>query len=171
MFFFFSIHFLGCQACEWLGNACGTVPQVGKAVIIIYIQAECLGPLVFHSSVALGSRFMVTVSETQHVGRVILFYSSEKKNKIWWCLISVCDKHNALSLCFMLYILMLCLCFQLGGLTPLHIAASIPGEEGVQIMQYLLNSVLDLDARAEDGNEVYGPDKVSCFLISSSFSC
>ncbi|XP_032057774.1 LOW QUALITY PROTEIN: ankyrin repeat and MYND domain-containing protein 1 [Aythya fuligula] len=48
---------------------------------------------------------------------------------------------------------------KLGGLTPLHIAASIPGEEGVQIMQYLLNSVLDLDARAEDGNEVYGPDK------------
>uniref|UniRef100_A0A8C3BRQ6 Ankyrin repeat and MYND domain containing 1 n=1 Tax=Cairina moschata TaxID=8855 RepID=A0A8C3BRQ6_CAIMO len=45
---------------------------------------------------------------------------------------------------------------KLGGLTPLHIAASIPGEEGVQIMQYLLNSVLDLDARAEDGNEVYG---------------
>uniref|UniRef100_A0A8C3BSC2 Ankyrin repeat and MYND domain containing 1 n=1 Tax=Cairina moschata TaxID=8855 RepID=A0A8C3BSC2_CAIMO len=50
---------------------------------------------------------------------------------------------------------------KLGGLTPLHIAASIPGEEGVQIMQYLLNSVLDLDARAEDGNEVYGPDKVT----------
>lgn len=64
---------------------------------------------------------------------------------------------------------MLCLCFQLGGLTPLHIAASIPGEEGVQITQYLLHSAPDLNARAEDGNEIYGPDKVRCFS-SSSFS-
>ncbi|XP_064360413.1 ankyrin repeat and MYND domain-containing protein 1-like [Dromaius novaehollandiae] len=47
-----------------------------------------------------------------------------------------------------------------GGLTPLHIAVSIPGEEGVQITQYLLHSAPDLDARAEDGNEVYGPDQV-----------
>eukprot|EP00076_Gallus_gallus_P010844 XP_004945810.1 ankyrin repeat and MYND domain-containing protein 1 isoform X3 [Gallus gallus] len=45
------------------------------------------------------------------------------------------------------------------GLSPLHIAASIPGEEGVQITEYLLSSALDLDARAEDGNEVYGPDE------------
>ncbi|KAM6193118.1 ankyrin repeat and MYND domain-containing protein 1-like [Sarcoramphus papa] len=48
---------------------------------------------------------------------------------------------------------------KLGGLTPLHIAASIPGEEGVQITQYLLHSAPDLNARAEDGNEIYGPDK------------
>ncbi|CAM9683291.1 unnamed protein product [Bubo scandiacus] len=48
---------------------------------------------------------------------------------------------------------------KLGGLTPLHIAVSIPGEEGVQITQYLLHSVPDLNARAEDGNEIYGPDK------------
>ncbi|XP_009954664.1 PREDICTED: ankyrin repeat and MYND domain-containing protein 1, partial [Leptosomus discolor] len=47
----------------------------------------------------------------------------------------------------------------LGGLTPLHIAASIPGEEGVRITQYLLHSAPDLNARAEDGNEIYGPDK------------
>ncbi|XP_052537255.1 ankyrin repeat and MYND domain-containing protein 1 isoform X1 [Tympanuchus pallidicinctus] len=45
------------------------------------------------------------------------------------------------------------------GLSPLHIAASIPGEEGVQITEYLLSCALDLDARAEDGNEVYGPDE------------
>lgn len=64
---------------------------------------------------------------------------------------------------------MLYLCFQLGGLTALHIAASIPGEEGVQITQYFLHSAPDLNARAEDGNELYGPDKVCCFL-SSSFS-
>ncbi|XP_010184264.1 PREDICTED: ankyrin repeat and MYND domain-containing protein 1, partial [Mesitornis unicolor] len=44
---------------------------------------------------------------------------------------------------------------KLGGLTPLHIAASIPGKEGVQITQYLLHSALDLNARAEDGNEIY----------------
>ncbi|KAF1471657.1 Ankyrin repeat and MYND domain-containing protein 1, partial [Megadyptes antipodes antipodes] len=50
---------------------------------------------------------------------------------------------------------------KLGGLTPLHIAVSIPGEEGVQITQYLLHSAPDLNARAEDGNEIYGPDKVS----------
>lgn len=57
------------------------------------------------------------------------------------------------------------------GLSPLHIAASIPGEEGVQITEYLLSSALDLDARAEDGNEVYGPDEVSFSFISSSFTC
>ncbi|XP_030362590.1 ankyrin repeat and MYND domain-containing protein 1-like isoform X2 [Strigops habroptila] len=49
---------------------------------------------------------------------------------------------------------------KLGGLTPLHIAASIPGQEGVQITQYLLHSAPDLNARAEDGNEIYGPDKI-----------
>ncbi|XP_042642859.1 ankyrin repeat and MYND domain-containing protein 1 isoform X6 [Tyto alba] len=49
---------------------------------------------------------------------------------------------------------------KLGGLTPLHIAASIPGEEGVQITQYLLHSAPDLNARAEDGNKVYGPDQI-----------
>ncbi|NXT53841.1 ANKY1 protein, partial [Pluvianellus socialis] len=50
---------------------------------------------------------------------------------------------------------------KLGGLTPLHVAASIPGEEGVQITQYLLHSAPDLNARAEDGNDIYDPDKVS----------
>ncbi|NXN22973.1 ANKY1 protein, partial [Nycticryphes semicollaris] len=48
---------------------------------------------------------------------------------------------------------------KLGGLTPLHVAASIPGEEGVQITEYLLHSAPDLNARAEDGNEIYSPDK------------
>ncbi|XP_054076925.1 ankyrin repeat and MYND domain-containing protein 1 isoform X2 [Rissa tridactyla] len=49
---------------------------------------------------------------------------------------------------------------KLGGLTPLHIAASVPGEEGVRITRYLLHSAPDLNARAEDGNETYGPDKI-----------
>nr|XP_013809917.1 PREDICTED: ankyrin repeat and MYND domain-containing protein 1 [Apteryx mantelli mantelli] len=49
---------------------------------------------------------------------------------------------------------------KLGSLTPLHIAVSIPGEEGVQITQYLLHSAPDVDARAEDGNEAYGPDQI-----------
>ncbi|XP_065710172.2 ankyrin repeat and MYND domain-containing protein 1 isoform X3 [Patagioenas fasciata] len=48
---------------------------------------------------------------------------------------------------------------KLGGLTPLHIAASIPGQEGVQITQHLLHSAPDPNVRAEDGNEIYGPDK------------
>ncbi|KAM9370780.1 ankyrin repeat and MYND domain-containing protein 1 [Phaethornis superciliosus] len=48
---------------------------------------------------------------------------------------------------------------KLGGLTPLHIAASIPGVEGVQITQHLLHSAPDINARAEDGSEIYGPDK------------
>ncbi|XP_062447276.1 ankyrin repeat and MYND domain-containing protein 1 [Rhea pennata] len=49
---------------------------------------------------------------------------------------------------------------KLRGLTPLHIAVSIPGEEGVQITRYLLHSAPDLDARAEDVNEAYGPDQI-----------
>ncbi|OXB66542.1 hypothetical protein ASZ78_011657 [Callipepla squamata] len=40
------------------------------------------------------------------------------------------------------------------GLSPLHIAASLPGEEGVNTAKYLLSSALHLDGRAEDGNEV-----------------
>ncbi|XP_074464720.1 ankyrin repeat and MYND domain-containing protein 1-like isoform X3 [Larus michahellis] len=54
---------------------------------------------------------------------------------------------------------------KLGGLTPLHIAASVPGEEGVRITRYLLHSAPDLNARAEDGNETYGPDKAVVELL------
>ena len=42
---------------------------------------------------------------------------------------------------------------QLGGLAPLHIAAAIPGEEGVQITKLLLDALADPDVRAaEDGS-------------------
>ncbi|XP_009996602.1 PREDICTED: ankyrin repeat and MYND domain-containing protein 1, partial [Chaetura pelagica] len=55
---------------------------------------------------------------------------------------------------------------KLRGLTPLHIAVSIPGAEGVQITQHLLHSAPDLNARAEDGNEIYTPDKAQAIEAS-----
>lgn len=49
---------------------------------------------------------------------------------------------------------------QLWALTPLHIAAALPGEEGVQITELLLHAITDVDARAADENDVYRPDRV-----------
>ena len=43
-----------------------------------------------------------------------------------------------------------CVCVQKGGLVPLHIAAAIPGEEGVAITELLLNALADPDARATE---------------------
>ena len=39
--------------------------------------------------------------------------------------------------------------FQKGGLSPLHIASAIPGEEGVLITELLLKAGADPDIRAE----------------------
>ncbi|XP_029417498.1 ankyrin repeat and MYND domain-containing protein 1 isoform X2 [Nannospalax galili] len=49
---------------------------------------------------------------------------------------------------------------QLRSLTPLHIAASLPGEEGVRITELLLHAVTDVDARAADQDDVYKAGKI-----------
>ena len=49
---------------------------------------------------------------------------------------------------------------QLGALTPLHIAAALPGEEGVKVTELLLHAVTAVAARAADQADVYQPGKV-----------
>lgn len=49
---------------------------------------------------------------------------------------------------------------QLKSLTPLHIAASLPGEEGVKITELLLHAVTDVDAKAADQDDIYKAGKV-----------
>ncbi|XP_025260246.1 ankyrin repeat and MYND domain-containing protein 1 isoform X9 [Theropithecus gelada] len=53
------------------------------------------------------------------------------------------------------------ICFppQLGTLTPLHIAAALPGEEGVQIVELLLHAITDVDAEASDKDGTYKSSK------------
>lgn len=49
---------------------------------------------------------------------------------------------------------------QLQSLTPLHIAASLPGEEGVTITELLLHAATDVDAKAADQDDIYKAGKV-----------
>ncbi|XP_031792418.1 ankyrin repeat and MYND domain-containing protein 1 isoform X3 [Piliocolobus tephrosceles] len=60
------------------------------------------------------------------------------------------------------------ICFppQLGTLTPLHIAAALPGEEGVQIVELLLHAITDVDAKASDKDGTYKPGKVVKELLT-----
>ncbi|XP_036925116.1 ankyrin repeat and MYND domain-containing protein 1 isoform X2 [Sturnira hondurensis] len=55
----------------------------------------------------------------------------------------------------------------LGALTPLHIAAALPGAEGVRITELLLHTITDVDARATDQDDVYKGDKLDLLLPSS----
>ncbi|KAL1770789.1 ankyrin repeat and MYND domain-containing protein 1 [Sigmodon hispidus] len=55
---------------------------------------------------------------------------------------------------------------QLQSLTPLHIAASLPGEEGVKITELLLHAVTDVDAKAADKDYIYKAGKID--LLPSS---
>uniref|UniRef100_A0A8C5XTU0 Ankyrin repeat and MYND domain containing 1 n=1 Tax=Microcebus murinus TaxID=30608 RepID=A0A8C5XTU0_MICMU len=59
---------------------------------------------------------------------------------------------------------------KLGALTPLHIAAALPGDEGVKITELLLHAITDVDAQAADQDQTYEPDKLDLPFSSMKLS-
>ena len=52
---------------------------------------------------------------------------------------------------------------QKGALAPLHIAVAIPGQEGVQITELLLNALTDPDVRAREDESFLNRNLVAKF--------
>jgi len=63
------------------------------------------------------------------------------------------------------FINMLTLHSQKGGLAPLHIAVAIPGEEGVQITELLLNALADPDVRATEDDSFLNRNLVNVLIM------
>lgn len=56
--------------------------------------------------------------------------------------------------------------FQDGGLSPLHYGCLLPGEDGVTIVELLLNALADPDARAEADDSYLNHYLVIIFMYS-----
>uniref|UniRef100_A0A8D2L483 Ankyrin repeat and MYND domain containing 1 n=1 Tax=Varanus komodoensis TaxID=61221 RepID=A0A8D2L483_VARKO len=57
---------------------------------------------------------------------------------------------------------------RLGGLTPLHIAAALLGEEGVQITELLLHAATNPDTTAEDKDDIYTLDRTTVKMFNET---
>ena len=56
---------------------------------------------------------------------------------------------------------------KLGGLSPIHIACALPGDEGVEITQVLLDALADPDVRAASDDSFLNTNMVShCTIVA-----